>query len=99
MNPRMNSDKTANTGAVTRIARLFTVVILVALCFAMPKPTRAGRLAGFKRSLVASCRAQGGDQEGDQSPVRPRAELSDRCPAPRPELPHQLPDSLVHREI
>src|SRR6202166_453948 len=44
MNPRMNSDKTANTGAVTRIARLFTVVILVALCFAMPKPARAGRL-------------------------------------------------------
>src|ERR1700720_1461886 len=45
MNPRMNSDKTANTGAVTRIARFFTVVILVALYFAMPKPASAGRLA------------------------------------------------------
>src|ERR1700693_1520682 len=45
MNPRMNSDKTANTGAVTRIARLYTVVILVALCFAVPKPAFAGRLA------------------------------------------------------
>ena len=45
MNPRMNSDKTANTGVATRIARLFTVVILVALCFAMPQSARAGRLA------------------------------------------------------
>src|ERR1700730_7671134 len=45
MNPRMNSDKTANTGAVTRIARLFTVVILVALCFAIPKPAVAEGLA------------------------------------------------------
>jgi hypothetical protein len=46
MNPRMNSDRTAaNTGAATIIGRVLSVAILVALCFTMPKPARAGRLA------------------------------------------------------
>ena len=45
MNPRMNSDRAANTGALTSIGRVLAVAILIALCFAMPKPARAGRLA------------------------------------------------------
>jgi len=45
MNPRINSDITANTGAVTRIGSLFAAAVLFALCFAMTKPARAGRLA------------------------------------------------------
>ena len=45
MNPRMNSDRTANTGAVITIGRVFVVAVLIALSFAVPKPARAGRLA------------------------------------------------------
>jgi hypothetical protein len=45
MNPRMNSSKSPNLGAVTTIGRLFAVATLVALGFATPKPARAGRLA------------------------------------------------------
>jgi hypothetical protein len=45
MNPRMNSSKSPNLGAVTTIGRLFAVGTLVALCLAVPKPARAGRLA------------------------------------------------------
>ena len=45
MNPRINSDSPANTGAVTIIGRAFSIAILVTLYFAMPKPARAGRLA------------------------------------------------------
>jgi len=45
MKPWVNSDRTANTGRVSIIGRVFAVAILVALCFATPKPARAGRLA------------------------------------------------------
>jgi hypothetical protein len=45
MNPRMNSSKSPNLGAVTTIGRLFAVATLVAVCLAVPKPARAGRLA------------------------------------------------------
>src|SRR3982074_327304 len=45
MNLRIISDSRANTGAVTIMGRALAFAILVALCFAMPKPVRAGRLA------------------------------------------------------
>jgi hypothetical protein len=46
MNTRMNSNRTAaNACAVNTMRRLFAVAILAALCFAMPNPARAGRLA------------------------------------------------------
>src|ERR1700736_5671643 len=45
MNSRIHSDNPANTGAVTIMGRALAFAILVALCFAMPKPARAGRLA------------------------------------------------------
>src|SRR6202163_4290965 len=45
MNPRINSDRPANTSAVTVMGRIVAFAILVALCFVMPKPARAGRLA------------------------------------------------------
>src|ERR1700737_4777193 len=45
MNSRINSDNPAKTGAVTIMGRALAFAILVALCFAMPKPARAGRLA------------------------------------------------------
>ncbi|HEY2351488.1 MAG TPA: hypothetical protein VGH83_03180 [Candidatus Acidoferrum sp.] len=40
----MNSQKTANVGALNGIARIFALAVIVALCFAFPKPARAGRL-------------------------------------------------------
>jgi hypothetical protein len=45
MNPRTNSNSTANTWAVSTITRVFAIGLLVLLSFAMPKPARAGRLA------------------------------------------------------
>jgi hypothetical protein len=46
MNPRMNSNRTgAHACAVTKMRCLFAASILVALCFIMPKPAHAGRLA------------------------------------------------------
>src|ERR1700726_2778744 len=45
MNRRINSNSPANTGAVTSMGRTLAFAILVALCFIMPKPARAGRLA------------------------------------------------------
>ena len=45
MNSRIHSDNPANTGAVTIMGRALAFAILVAVCFATPKPARAGRLA------------------------------------------------------
>src|ERR1700694_1204228 len=45
MNSRIHSDNPANTGAVTIMRRSLAFPILVAVCFALPKPARAGRLA------------------------------------------------------
>jgi hypothetical protein len=45
MNPRIHPHRTANTGAITTIVRVFAVALVIAVSFAMPKPARAGRLA------------------------------------------------------
>ena len=45
MNSRMKSYSTVNTSLLNGLTRILAVAILIILSFALPKPTRAGRLA------------------------------------------------------